>query len=126
MISPLSLSPGNFLLDPRTNEWVEIDNVYANGFVNVHDGEGISLADLAPITLTTDILERCGFEFEDVAEDGAIMLKCGDNMCLTWNKNTGSVWIGEHDTQVKTLHALQQLYRALSQKDLTIATIQST
>lgn len=73
------------------------------------------------IELTPEILEKCGFVKEDMADMGIqiyMPISITDDTCLSWSD--GTIWIGEHNTKIKYLHQLQNLYFALTSAQLTI------
>ncbi len=71
------------------------------------------------IPISKEILFSCGFSEKDMADLG-IYIYLTISHEITLSLNEGTIWIGEHDTRVRYLHQLQNLYYALTQTELTI------
>lgn len=79
---------------------------------------GIALQDLFPIPITPEILEACGFEYEH----GQIEMYRNNNIWMYWDGKSLSANFGhieQLDVEISTLHQLQNLYFALTNKELT-------
>lgn len=88
-------------------------------------GEGIRREfyhhDISPIPLTTEILEKCGFEKREVVEDGIIYGKTKYTLIYTIATDGLHHFFlnGYHnDVQIDNLHQLQNLYFALTGEEL--------
>jgi hypothetical protein len=85
-------------------------NIYTSGYEN-----------LRPILLTTEILEKCGFEKEYQSEWTIkySLIKDG-RFGFDWNKSFDwrSRFYAEHFNHIKHLHQLQNLYYALTGEEL--------
>ena len=114
----------------RLGNWVNYDEPY-NGKPNYQQlgfeyfimiGNGKTFA-ISPITLTPEILEKCGFErlvYEDFPEDQ--LYQYGDGFILNY---TADGWnLSDHSItkmmKFKFVHQLQNLYFALTWEELTI------
>lgn len=74
---------------------------------------------LYAIPLSKEWLVRFGFTKEDMADLGNFFyLTISNEMEL--NINNGTIWMGEYDTGVEHVHQLQNLYFALTQKELSL------
>jgi hypothetical protein len=98
---------------------------------NLFEGEMPSFYDheCEPIPLTPEILERCGFE-EIYKSDFTIRFdyKLNGKIGAGWNLINGHFhvrYIGEKFTHVKHLHQLQNLYFALTGRELEIKELQN-
>ena len=90
----------------------------------------IPIRDLLPIKLTEDWLIRFGFTqqgtmFNKVHNNGVIVVSIKDNSVGIYSsKHSYSVGYGYNmgKIRIKTVHALQNLYHALTNEELTIKT----
>lgn len=123
MVRENELRIGNYLagLVEGTYRKVESINKFDNGYVIFHDlcitGEYPN--DCTPIALTQEILEMCGFEYNNSDEDNKWMeLTCGQirfDSDESVNYSVVYIWTGkELITRVRYLHELQNLFYFLS------------
>lgn len=87
----------------------------------------ISCSNLIGIPLTPDVLERLGFEKRD--NGGTIDYHIGFNeithdwlFFITWPKGYEYPFYRNGKHQIKYVHTIQNLYKALTGKDLTFKT----
>lgn len=73
-----------------------------------------------PIPLTPELLVKCGFKSDDMADLGSYIFYIIEHPFLYLSFNDGSIWIGEVDTKCKSLHQLQNLIFALTQTELIL------
>ena len=114
----------------RIGNWVEVENYKNIQLENVHP-EGTTHGDdqylismLKPIPLTEEILLKCGFEVCYRSEftlrlDHKLNYKFGAG----WNLVNGHFsvrYIGQNFTHIKYLHQLQNLFYALTDKELQV------
>ena len=92
---------------------------------DVESEQGIFSSDstiLEPITLTEEILLKCGFEYEDLADESPFEIYKKDAIEM-WEFN-GEYWLCDMldqngiDHEFKYLHQLQNLYFALTGQEL--------
>ena len=113
----------------RIGNLVSVANVISP-VLSVHEANVVSLgkgllenydiSEVLPISLTPEILIKAGFKTQDMADMGSYIYLIVNHPYLYLSFNDASIWIGEHNTKVTTLHQLQNLYFALTGEDLTI------
>lgn len=135
MIDAKHLMVGNLFTDDQ-NEILKIDLIDSiEETVNANGMEDISISDLIPIPLTEDILLKCGFEcthknnkhytindpngYKD-SHKISIFPAMNEQWHIAFSDNLGGYKDYIPTTKIKYLHQLQNLYFALTQKELTV------
>lgn len=115
---------GNLVMDKVSGEWMEIFEIGANITANVLNREKYPLPDgwqMAPIPLSEDILEKCGFK---PYNDDGLWLCIGwesftlQNRYLSYDGFDAKLWNEDIMPIVTSLHRLQNLYFALTGEEL--------
>jgi len=117
MIATNELRIGNWVRIRESDTKVQVESY----MLNVSE-----LSNCQPIPLTPEILEKCGFEIHSkysfwnfITKNGfAISMWMEDKPCAGFEIKGVCYW-GEGFTEVKHLHQLQNLYFALTGKELT-------
>ena len=129
---------GNYVRDKLTGEWMRICDLSDSGdfAASVINRDKVPLPagwQMEPIPLSPALLERCGF-VNDLSEDSP-NFRLTAKWVNTWKWSIderiftsdfvvyANFELGEvrhRDTVVKSLHALQNLFYALTNTDLTI------
>lgn len=104
---------GNLVMHTVRNKQYKVCQLSANS-ISVYPCKFIN-----PISLTVEILIRCGFEISDMEDMGMhTFIKIDHDLYLSLHD--GEIWIGEYNTHIKYLHQLQNLYYALTGKELIL------
>jgi hypothetical protein len=108
--------------DLMIGNWVSLDGNYSRvEFIEPEEINGNERLD--PIPLTQDILYKCGFDKSpqiiSIYEQGLLRLWLGHNGCIAYliDKNSRE---SHYIKDVQHLHALQNLYFALTGENLNI------
>lgn len=123
MIDSKDLRIGNIVLG-ENNELIEVETVYYDG-INYVDGHvyGTVFENLKPIKLTSEIFEqievseKTSRNYFRILTDGYFSgyeFKIANDRVLIYDDN------GHEVTSIKCLHELQNLYYALTNKELPI------
>lgn len=122
MIHKQELRVGNWFYDKSGNPKQAIALGYET--IKVLDENGCLYDDAMPITLTPEILVKCGLKLEDAyygfRKGRYIILQMSNSFTLFLNKIESSPEIMELITGFKYLNQLQNLYFALTSEELTI------
>lgn len=131
MVQANELRIGNFISSPRGElEIVEIgvkNNDYYATFNGIHEGYYLEVCE--PIPLTQELLLKCGAKLREV--------NCGweyydiDGFVISVNvkdkrvffsafDRDGEKYVNDFDLELETIHQLQNLYFALSNKELEV------
>lgn len=132
MIQANELRIGNWVFD-EDNTYAQVETVRSGRFIewNGMDDEPTTLSlpndnamyggNINPIPLTPEILEKCGFERQGKIFE--FRHKNGLQICLCWGniwRNVNNLFEDLYDEPiVNHLHQLQNLYFALTGKELT-------
>lgn len=118
MINIEELRIGNYLFN-KGQPICTVDGIYRRDHISVKESylESIHIENFEPIKLTTEILEKCGFEKIDV---DYFKLKTENYYCHIDEQGFGFAL--EHDNFYicEYVHELQNLYFALMEKEITI------
>ena len=115
---------GNWVLHTNGNGdfTFEIEEILAKGINVVHNGGiwFIKYEYIEPITITPEILEKCGFDY-DASYDVPKVQK-GNFILWGYENEFGANFghIEQLDVSVKHLHQLQNLYFALCGEELNV------
>lgn len=123
MIKVRDLRVGNKVMYDETSTLFDVTEISATGIgvKNEEEETWIELDQFSPIKLTPFILEKAGFQKEDMEDLGTriyIPISSQSDMCLSWSK--GNIWLEEINTNIKYIHELQNLYFALTGEELQI------
>lgn len=91
------------------------------GYVSTFKSGIIIQNQIEPISLTEDLLLKCGFEEKQWGDedDPPVFYKNGLTIsCKTWGKD--SFYLNSYDIDVTFLHQLQNIYYALTGKELEV------
>ena len=114
-------------------EWAAERGIYLIDLGDTREEMGIRTIDIHPIPLTTEILEKCGFKLCANYSDNDYTVYYDNDvdlfLTLNWrDRETGfnpqkPNYEGELESfgiEIKYLHQLQNLYYALTQKELEV------
>lgn len=113
------LRVGNYIND-MFNGRCEVRGITENGIWIRNNGSPAPETVFNPIPLTEELLISAGFEKEDMADLGIhvyIPISETADYCLNWSG--GTIWLEQHDTGIKLVHQLQNLYFSLTGEELT-------
>lgn len=95
----------------RVGNWLYRKSINQNVRISIDSFN--DLIDYEPIELTEEILLKCGFEY-----DGAFYFK--DGIFLEYEDNSLRLDCMSDSVNIKYLHQLQNLYFALTNKELNV------
>ena len=111
-INAKELRIGNYVY---TKEWV-IKSYGIDGFVNIIK----NIDNYRAIPLTEEWLVKFGFKFSGYNSNDKAIYKINDEIWILKNIVTKKFYLTEYYREVKHLHQLQNLYFALTGKELEI------
>lgn len=133
MINIKELRIGNFVKD-STGNFILITSIHSEGVnlnyqeIETEDGDimvlepDYSLDQIEPIPLTTEILEKCGFEINDglgycsdekeriIYDFKGFYISFEDNKFFIWNEVDGDSYFSSAWPEIKYLHMLQNKF----------------
>lgn len=118
MIQANELRLGNMVKDLTSGNWYRI--------ATISEDDDFEKMDMAPIPLTPEILEKCGFEKRaasraDFVKGSCVVVLVGESQPNTFSLiNTGIL------CTFRYLHQLQNLYFALTSQELEIRSLISS
>jgi hypothetical protein len=119
MLEGKDLRVGNYVLVYGTDVFkcAGIDERMFYTYRDDGQREGYSLAAVSPIPLTTEILEKCGFERDTVTKTEVYRFP---KLSLMRGLDNEYRFFDIKSAPIKYLHQLQNLYFALTGEELTI------
>jgi hypothetical protein len=114
MIQANELRIGNLITDPDfPNIPSTVIEIQSDGFIVTNYNDGLVNVDADPIKLTEEILIKCGYSEKDL-ETGKILV-IGESFDNVIGYTIRSL---SPNIVIKTVHQLQNLYYALTSKEL--------
>ena len=134
-MEPTELRIGNFIQYNSPDHSICFDLVvginYSDDFhvhmVELHGRTPININGISPIPITPEWLERLGFELhKPCGDEGFIKWKHKNGVYLLWIE--GKFWHDHWSTGIwiNSVHQLQNLYHALTGKELTVKELTTT